>query len=319
MTADSERVRRSRGHRSLARRVPVARLRVAHGRDLLTALVLLAPAVLLLVPLKWVPLAKGFALSFAETAGSASSFVGWANYERMLRDPASAVALGNGLKAILLLPVFVFLPLVVAFALFRGARGWRALRLVYFLPTVMPAVMLGLMFSMLLGPSGPLVAGFRAIGLDQLAVPVLGRTATAFPTMMVIVAWAWMGTGVIIYLASMATASRDTFDVATIDGAGYWTTLRHVVIPTFTPTIAYFAVTTGAGLLLWMYPLIFSLTGGGPGYATYMPEWHIYQAFTMNQNKGYASALGMTLFAFLAVFMIIQLRVLWSRSMGDER
>ena len=70
-------------------------------------------------------------------------FIGLGNYERMLSDDIWLEALGNSVKGMLLLPVFILLPLVVAFALFTRIRGWRMHRAVYLLSYLLPAAMAG--------------------------------------------------------------------------------------------------------------------------------------------------------------------------------
>ena len=92
-------------------------------REAITPFLLILPAMAILVVFKAYPFVNGLIDSLTRK----EVFPSIANYERMLTDKVWLEALGNSVKGIALLPVFILVPLVIAFALFTGIRGWRTL------------------------------------------------------------------------------------------------------------------------------------------------------------------------------------------------
>ena len=280
------------------------------SREFLTALLLVLPALVLTLVFKVYPLIQGFITSLHRKG----EWIGFANYQRMLSDDIWIQSVGNSLKGVLLLPLFVLLPLLVAFALFRAIRGWRTHRAIYLMSYLLPAAMAGLIFSLMLGYEGPINTTLRALGLGDLAVAWFSDATTAMWAVYGLVFWAWFGLGSIIYLAALATIPEDQFEAARLDGANGLQVFRYIAIPGVGPTIGYWGVVTTAGLFLWLFPFIATSTHGGPGYASTTPEVRIYTTFTKGLNQEYASALGLTLFAIVLVVCVFQVRWMYSHA-----
>jgi ABC-type sugar transport system permease subunit len=283
------------------------------SREAVTAILMILPALLILITFKGIPLAQGVGNSFIQKR----EFAGLANYERMLTDTIWLEAMGNSVKGLLLLPVFILVPLVIAFALFIAIRGWRTYRAVYLLSYLLPAAMAGVVFSLLLGFEGPVNTALRSVGLDDLAIPWFSTTETSMWAVYALVFWAWFGLGMVVYLAALAAIPEEQFEAARLDGANATQALWHITIPWVRPTIAYWGVLTTAGLFLWLFPFITTATGGGPGNSSTTPEVRIYQVFTAGRNPDYASALGITLFLIVLVVSGLQVRWMYSRASGS--
>lgn len=270
---------------------------------------------LLVLLIKGYPLARGFYLSLTRPVGVArNEFAGLANYRRMVDDDVFLAALTNAAKGVLALPFLVVIPLLTAYPIFLRCRGWRFFRATYFFSYTLPPVMVGYMFGFVLGLDGPLNSALRAVGLGRFAVQWFGTLDTALWAVFAVVLWSWFGLGTIVYLAGLATIPEDYLDAAKVDGATSLQTLRHVVVPSIRPTIGYWSVVCTTGLLIWLFPYIFALTEGGPGYASMMPEYYIYLVSTRYVDPGYASALGVTLFGLVFVASIAQVRIMYLQS-----
>jgi ABC-type sugar transport system permease subunit len=280
------------------------------SREALTAVLFIQPALVLLIVFKALPLLQGVANSFMNRG----EFAGLANYERMLGDDIWLEAMGHSVQGLLLLPLFILAPLLIAFALFSAIRGWRAHRATYLLSYLLPAAMSGLIFALFLGFDGPVNRALRDAGVDGLAVTWLSTTGTAMWAVYALVFWAWFGLGTVIYLAALAAIPEDQFEAARLDGASGMQALRHITIPWVRPTIGYWGVLTTAGLFLWLFPFITTSTGGGPGYASTTPEVRIYQVFTAGRNPDYAAALGITLFLIVLAIAALQVRWMYSHA-----
>src|SRR5262245_25610963 len=114
-------------------------MRTGRGRRLkappsLVGFGLMLPAMAIVAAFHLYPLARGLVLSL-HVAGR--SGLTTHNYHRMLHDPAWRKALVNAGEILLLVPIFVVVPLVLAFALFQGFRGWRFFRAIFFLSWLM--------------------------------------------------------------------------------------------------------------------------------------------------------------------------------------
>jgi len=283
------------------------------SREAVTAVLLTLPALVLLVVFKAVPLLQGLANSFMRKG----EFVGLANWSRMLTDEIWLGAVANSVKGVLLLPVFILVPLAIAFALFTAIRGWRAHRAIYLMSYLLPPAMSGLIFALILGYEGPINTALRSVGLDSFAISWFSTTETSMWAVYALVFWAWFGLGTVIYLAALAAIPEDQFEAARLDGASGMQALRHITIPWVRPTIGYWGVLTTAGLFLWLFPFITTATRGGPGYSSTTPEFRIYGVFTQGRNPEYASALGITLFLIVLLVSAFQVRWMYSRASGQ--
>lgn len=275
--------------------------------------VLVAPAVLLALFFKVLPIILGLYQSTQQWRGASPDHfgVGLANYRRLVEDPATRAAFKNAFLVLLTLPVWVLLPLVLAVLINDRTPGWKFFRSVYFLPYVIAPIIVGLIFRQILAPDGAINIVLRRIGLGGIARPWLADPTTALPVLIAVALWSFFGFGVLTYLAGLATIDEDLFDAAAIDGAGFWATLFHMVIPNLRGVIGYWTVLTTAGMLVWMFPLIFALTQGGPGFATMMPEFLVFMTTFQFLERGFGTAIGMVLFAVVAVISAATVRNLY--------
>jgi len=278
------------------------------------------PALALIVPFKLVPLVNGVADSLRRWVGVGDSgqFVGLDNYVKMVSDPAVVQSFANVARVILTLPIWVASPLIVAYLIHQRTPGWRFFRAVYFLPYMIAPVIVGSIFREVLGTSGPLNLILQAVGLGSLAQAWLGGTNTALIAVVGVALWSFFGLGVITYLAGLASLDEAVLEAAALDGAGFWRTLFSIVLPMLRPVVGYWAVLCLGGMFIWMFPLLFSLTQGGPGYATMLPEYLVYLTAFQFNDRGYATAIGIVLFAVasLATFWIV--REMYATSMARD-
>lgn len=272
----------------------------------------IAPALLLLAIFRFYPMLRGFMYSLTQWDGiNPPQFVGLQNFAfLLLRDDLFHAAILNAAKLLATLPVWVFFPMILAILIFQGVPGWRFFRAAYFFPNVLSAVIVGAIFNMLLRIDGPLNTFLKAIGLKVLAVDWLGNASTALPTVIAVAIWASFGSGVIVFLSGLSAIPEDFFDAAKIDGANWVQTLWYVTIPVLRPTIEFVAVAASMGMLTSMFGYIYVMTGGGPGTATYLPEYLIWVQQGRLNRPGYASAISVLLFFILFIVALFQIRLM---------
>jgi ABC-type sugar transport system permease subunit len=279
-----------------------------------TPLALLAPTLVVLVLLRLAPILDAVRLAFTEWDGfSSPRWIGLANFERQLHDERLHASLLNNFKILVALPVWIFLPYVVAFVLYRKPPGWRFFRFAFFLPVVLSPVVIGVYYGLVLHPDGALNEALRALGLGGLAREWLNDPVSALPIVIAIIIWSTFGVGVLLFMSGLANLDQEQIDAARVDGANTWQLQRYVIFWQLLPVVEFWAIIMMIASFTAFFPLIFSLTNGGPGHSTYTVDFDIYQEAFRNGDLGYASSLGVTLLLIVLLIAALQLRVLRGR------
>lgn len=248
--------------------------------------------------------------------------VGLANYVNAFRgDDLFWSSLGRTFEyAVVVVPVGLAGSLVLAVILNQRIVGTSVYRLLYFLPSLTPAVASGILWQWLFDPQvGPINFVIAGLGLPRPGW--LASTAWAMPAVMLISLWGfWGGNTMLIFLAGLQGVPAELYDASAVDGAGRWTQFVHVTLPMISPTI-FFTLVLGIIGALKVFSLAYVATQGGPAYATWFFALHIYnQAFNYFQ-MGYASALAWIFAVILMLFTVLQVRLAdrWVYYAGGER
>jgi ABC-type sugar transport system permease subunit len=267
---------------------------------------LLAPALIILVVFRLVPMFVGAWLSFTRWSGIGDpKFVGLQNYQLLLSDPDLLTSLGNNAKILAALLVGILLPLVVAVLLNNRIFGWKFFRIAFFLPVVLSPLVLGIFWAAVLRSDGPVNGLLNGIGLGFLAHQWLADPVTALPWMAAILIWATFGTGVILFMAGLAGVNPDLYDAAKADGANWLATFRHITIPELSTIIQFWAVQLLIFSFTGLFPFVYTLTAGGPGHTTSVVEFQLYQAAFASGLIGYGSAIGMAILVLVFTLLVV--------------
>lgn len=281
----------------------------------LAPFVLLAPAILIIVGLRLWPLVLGINFSFTGDGDRNGTAVGLDNYLTLLHDPLFRTALRNVGLLVLLLPVAVAIPGLLATFVYLKVPGHRLYRGVYFFPAVLSPVIVGSIFNLLLAFDGPVNELLGLLGLGP--VDWLGNPGVAIFAVVGVHVWATFGMALVVFLAGFSTLDPSLLDAAKVDGATLPQTIRHVIVPGLSRTIQFVFVTTMIGMLTSMFGLLFVMTSGGPEGSTYLPEYYIWiQQGQMNQ-PALASAASTALFLIMLVVGLAQIGIL-RRAAGKE-
>ncbi|RDI16774.1 multiple sugar transport system permease protein/raffinose/stachyose/melibiose transport system permease protein [Lentzea flaviverrucosa] len=276
---------------------------------------LVAPAVLIIIGLRLWPLVLGVNFSFTGDGDRDGVMVGLDNYATLFADPLFRTALRNVGLLVLLLPVAVAIPGLLATLIYLRVPGHRLYRGVYFFPAVLSPVIVGAIFTLLLAFDGPLNGFLGGLGIGP--VDWLGDPDVAFFVVVAVHVWATFGMALVVFLAGFATLDQSLLDAAKMDGASFPQTVRHVIVPGLTRTIQFVFVTTMIGMLTSMFGLLYVMTSGGPEGSTYLPEYYIWiQQGRLNQ-PALASAASTALFLIMLVVGLAQIAIL-RRAAGKE-
>ncbi|MFE7584645.1 carbohydrate ABC transporter permease [Streptomyces gardneri] len=268
----------------------------------LTAHAFLIGAVLCFAVFSWYPMVREFLLAFQKTESGRTVWVGLDNFTTVFNDPAFWQAWGNTLWFTALALVLGFaVPFVLAITIneFRHGKGY--LRLLVYLPVMLPPVAAVLLFQYLYDPGYGLLNEL----LSFLHLPEqqwLQDADIAMFALVVASTWMNMGGATLIYLAALQSIPGELYEAAELDGAGLFRKIWHVTIPQTRLILSLmFLMQIIATMQVFVEP--FLLTGGaGPEGSTTTVVYLIYQyAFNFN-NYGAAAALGLLLLVLLAGF-----------------
>ncbi|MCC6627303.1 MAG: sugar ABC transporter permease [Chloroflexi bacterium] len=223
--------------------------------------------------------------------------------------------------AFVMVPIGIGLSFLVAVLLNQKLRGTVAFRTVFFLPSLTPIVALALIWRWLYHPE---FGGINYLlwELFRIEGPKwLSDSSTAMPALMIAALWATIGGAtMIIFLAGLQGVPIELHEAASIDGATAWHRLRHITLPLMTPTI-FFNLVVGIIAALKVFALSMVATGGGPNYATWFFNLHLYQSAFQNFEFGYASALAWIFFVLVVTLTYINVRSSrrWVYYEGEDR
>jgi raffinose/stachyose/melibiose transport system permease protein len=269
------------------------------------------PAVGIVVTFVGYPLGSVVYHSFTEWDGlSSPRWVGLKNFKALWHDPIFLTAIKNNAIFAISVPIIVVLSLVLAYLIHERVPGWRFFRSTFFLPAIYSTVVVGIIASVVLLPEGPVNQALGAVGLSGLERNWLTDTNTALGSIIAVVSWANFGYSVLIYLAGMSVLEPQLSESARLDGAGFWDILWQVYAPNLRRVIELVFVINTITAFAYMLPYIFTITGGGPGYATYATEYYIYDAGFSSQQLGYAAAMGVILAGVILILGFLQIRML---------
>ncbi len=284
---------------------PAGSLRTAqHRAGILFAL----PVIVLELAFLGLPLAQAGWFSLTSWDGITSEFIGLDNYVRLFSNPTFWTVLGNNLLLLASVPVAIVIPLLVAYLLNEHVVGWRFFRSVYFLPTAISWVVIGMVGIRFFALEGILNTVLATFGIP-LKTNMLGGELSAMAAVIITFIWSMFGTNTIIFITGMATLDREIYEAARVDGASAFTTFRKITIPMLTRFMQFAFIMTLITAFTALFSLIFTMTGGGPGFGTTTLEFYVYQQGFKVAVFGYGAAIGIVLFLVIFAISLAQLRI----------
>lgn len=269
-----------------------------------SGVIFLLPALIIFGFFVWYPIIYGFVLSFEKNIFIGSpTFAGWKNYQFILHDHTFWIAWGNsGKYALYGLLIGYLIPVVIALAINEIRVGKAYFRLAFYLPVIIPPLVTAFLWRYLYTPEGGLINSLLSI-VHIGAQTWLQSTTTALPSLVIVTTWANMGGTVLIYMAALQGIPAQLYESAELDGASIWQRIWNITLPQM----------RGIMLILLLLQIIatvqiftepFTLTNGGPAYATVTVMLLIYEYAFNDFNFGAASALCVLLFLFLVVLSL---------------
>jgi ABC-type sugar transport system permease subunit len=255
---------------------------------------MLAPSLVLLFVFFLVPIGvAAFESLFSWDLLTPPRFVGAANYRALAaHGELLRIALRTLGYSALVVAGTMSLGLAMAILVDRRGRFFALVRASIFSAYVVSWVAVALLWMGLFDRSGG---------------SLLGDPRWALPALALVGIWKLAGYAMIVFLAGLQGVPRSLLEAAALDGAGAWARFRYVTLPLLLPTAAFVATTTLV-TSFQAFDVVRIMTQGGPGRATELFVYAIYQQVFLDLSVGRASALTVVFFALLLALSALQLR-----------
>ena len=286
--------------------------RRSRREDLFWALLFLSPWLVGFVVFTAGPMLASLYLSFTDyDVLNPPRFTGAANWMQLFQDARLIKSLQNTFfYAVLHVPLSMAFALGLAMLLDRAGRGAKLFRTTFYLPSITPAVAVGVLWLWLLNPQVGLVnRGLAAIGID-------GPGWTTDPSWIkpgIVLMSLWgLGNTVVIYFAALRNVPGRLYEAARVDGANAWQQFRHVTLPGISGVL-FFTLVVGTIASLQIFAEVYTMffrgqESGVSSEALFYVVYLFRQAFEFF-NMGYASAMAWLLFLIILAITLIQLRL----------
>ncbi|HIV34825.1 MAG TPA: sugar ABC transporter permease [Candidatus Blautia intestinigallinarum] len=272
------------------------------------------PGLLMVVFFVFIPVISNIVYSFFRLSSYSSdaSFVGLDNYRRLFSDDTFFTMLKNNILYALFSFVFqIGFGTVIALMLESKLAGrFRNIyRNIYFMPSLVSLVAVGLLFTFIYTPDlGLLNSALRALGLEQWTQAWLGDSKYAIYCIILMSQWQWVGYNVVLLVVAIQNVPSDYLEAATIDGAGAVKKAWYVTIPLIKEQILVCSIIAIIGAFK-LFTEVYSTTAGGPGDKTQVLGLYLYQNAFLHDDLGMAAATGVFIFVVTVVISIFQIRI----------
>jgi len=279
--------------------------------------VALAPVLGLLSVFLYLPLIFDVIYSTHEWSSLSPTwrYVGLGNFQGLLADPLFWQSLrGNILYAAVSLVFQVAFALMLAAILESGLLRIRwsgFFRIAFFLPSIMPITVIGLLWQILYQPDVGLIdQALKAVGLGAYAHAWLGEEATVLPAIIAVSQWQWTGYLTVLFIVAIRGIPRELYEAAEIDGARAWRKFWHITVPGVSETTVLMTLITIFGAIK-VFDIVWVMTAGGPNNASDVLGSYMYRSAFRDDRVGYASAIAVVMFVLCSIVGGLQLR--WSQ------
>lgn len=267
------------------------------------------PMLILYILFFILPLFQTIGYSFTDYNGinPKKEFTGLTNYFDVFQDKWFYNSMAFTGKSVLLMILLTnVLGFLLALALNRKIKSRNILRAIVFCPFVFNNVTVGFIWQFLLGrfmtDLYPLT-GWKVFNIGWLSDNSLVLYSVVFVKL-----WQSIGYFMVIYLAGLQLLPQDPLEAAVIDGCTGIKMIRYITIPLMKPT-AFVCIFLAITESLNMFPLIMSLTNGGPGHASENISLYIYNEAFKSHRMGYASALAVILTIIMTIIAGLQMKL----------
>ncbi len=281
----------------------------------LTGWAFLAPGVILILFMSFVPMVRALLLSFKAGVGANMNWCGLMNYTRMFKDTVFIQSIKNTFLYLLIqVPIMLIFALILASILNNKDLKFKGLfRTMIFLPCATSLVAYAIIFRSLFANNG--LVNYVLVNLGILDQPYSFLTNTTSARIVIVIAllWRWTGYNMVFYLSGLQNIEYSIYEAAKIDGASAIQSFFRITVPLLKPTILLTAIMSTNGTLQ-LFDESVNLTNGGPANTSITMSHYIYDtSFKYVPNFGYSAAMSFLILILVAILAFLQMKV------GDKR
>lgn len=232
-------------------------------------------------------------------------FVGMKNYIKVFQNDLFWSSLINTISFSTIVIIFrVVLGLGIALAIYSNLIKYKTFyRAIFYMPVVTPLVAVAYVWKWMYNPQMGLVNQILKTHINWLY-----NEKTALLAIIVMTIWKDFGYAVVLFLAGLYSLPKDCYESAHIDGATGIQVFKYITLPLLKPT-TLFVVVTSIISYLQTYVQILVMTDGGPGTATYLSSYLIFDEAFSKYNFGYASAMSFVMLIVISIFTYLSFKV----------
>ena len=236
------------------------------------------------------------------------TFVGLANFKKMLADRIFRTALINTVKYTVTLVLFqTLIGFLLALLVQKTNRINSAFRTIYFLPAIIAASTVGLIWGFIYDPNiGALNELLRILGLSSWRHAWLSDEKIVIYAIAAVHIWVGIGQSVVLFVAGLQNIPQDVLESAALDGATSWKQLVHIIIPMLRPTTLIVLVLTTIGGFK-SFDFVYVMTGGGATHSSEVLSTLLYKEAYAYSDFGYSAAISVALLVVVAAITLIQM------------
>ena len=270
---------------------------------------MLAPMMIIFTLYLFWPAINGVWISFHNWDGlNPMTFLGIDNYTRLLDDRHFVRAFTSTMTfTAITVPAIYVVSLGLALMLTRKIKMSGLFRAIFYWPTMISSIIVGLSWRFLLGESFGLINFIlTSIGLEP--VRWVTNASMAMFSIVFVTTWSLAGYYMVMLIAGIKSISETYYEAAEIDGASFWQQFFFITLPLLRP-MSLLVLVLSTVTVVRSFPLILALTGGGPAGATRFMVQQIHETGFSRLQMGYASAMAVVLFVVLAILTAVQFRL----------
>lgn len=270
---------------------------------------MLLPMIVIFGVFLFYPALNGLKISFMKWDGiNPQEFVGLKNYSKLLGDKVFWRAFTRTIAfTAMAVPGIYVAALGLALLLTREVKGSDFFRAVFYWPTMISSIVVGLSWRFLLGEDFGVI-NYMITTLGKSPVKWLTDPKIAMGVIVFVTVWSLAGYYMVMFVAGIEAIPRDYYEAAQIDGASFWQQFRFITLPLLKAT-SLLVLVLSTVTVIKTYPLVYALTKGGPAGATKFMVQYIQETGFEKSQMGYACAMAMVLFAVLAALTIAQFKL----------
>jgi sn-glycerol 3-phosphate transport system permease protein len=301
-----------------ASRVAVGSYARARARtDLWWALLYMSPAILVFLAFTFVPFFRSIwlSLNITDPVGDPARFNGLNYYARILNVDGSGrteylESILTTLKfALMVVPAGIVVAVGLAVLAAVKLRGIQIFRTIFTSTVAISVASASVIWALIYNPSLKMTEWLiNLLGLKTEGL--LLDPSTALPAVAFMTIWTSLGFNFVVALAGLQAIPQDLYDSSTIDGAGPWSTFRHITFPLLTPTLLFLVIISTINAFQAFTQFNVLIANAGPDRSTNVLVFALFESFFKDNRYGFASALAVVLFVVLLLMSVIQFRVL---------